>query len=171
MKMKLTGKIAQESLKDIGKEHTADSDKKIPRIWIIIADKHIAKIFRKNGEHLEFLGDALPEPVHDDPTNKSVGRVISSSGGSVHHKYEPHMNASQQESLSFAHALAGWLEKAAQEDAFDRMVLVAPPHILGDLRKTMDKEVHTRIVAEVNKELTKHDEASLRKELADIVWF
>ncbi|MCE9508292.1 MAG: host attachment protein [Alphaproteobacteria bacterium] len=169
--MKFTGKIAQESLKNIGKELADDSAKKIPRIWILVADKHIAKIFRKKGEHLEFLGDAVPEIVHDDPTNKSVGRVVSSSGGSVHHKYEPHMDASQQESLSFARALADWLEKAVQEDAFDRFVLVAPPHILGDLRKTMSKEVHTRIVAEVNKELTKHDEASLLKELADIVWF
>jgi protein required for attachment to host cells len=171
MKMKLTGKIAQESLKDIGREHAAGGAAKIPRIWIIIADKHIAKIFRKNGEHLEFLGEAVPEPVHDDPTNKSVGRVVSSSGSSVHHKYEPHMDASQQESLSFAHALAGWLEKAAQEDAFDRMVLVAPPHILGDLRKAMNKELHARVAAEVNKDLTKHDSASLRKELAEIVWF
>jgi len=169
--MKLTGKIAQGSLKDLDKKHLSAGKRKTPRIWIMAADGHIARIFRKNGEQLELLGEATPATTRDNPTNKSVGRVASSAGSSVHHKYEPHMEARQQQTLSFVHTLADWLDKAAGEDAFDRLVLAATPQILGDLRKVLSKEVHTRVVAEVNKNLTKHDETALRNDLAKIVWF
>ena len=36
----------------------------------------------------------------------------------------------------------------------DRLVVVAPPHTLGELRKHYHKEVASRIIEEINKDLT-----------------
>ncbi|MFW2545009.1 host attachment family protein [Primorskyibacter sp. 2E107] len=70
----------------------------------------------------------------------------------------------------FADDLADILYKQAHKGAFERLVLVAPPATLGELRDKMHKEVSDKVVAEVDKTLTNHPidkiEALLKKELA-----
>jgi protein required for attachment to host cells len=69
------------------------------------------------------------------------------------------------------HELSDWLDKAVQEDAFDQLVLVAPPQTLGELRKVLKPSVHARILAELNKDLTKMNKLALQEELTKTVWF
>ena len=168
--MKLTGDITKGS-KDSSNDPPAGPHKR-PMIWILVADKRIVRLFRKNGHGVEAFGEITPTP-HEGKhiTNKSVGRAVSSGSGIIHHKYEPHMNESRKESLSFAHEIAEWLDKSAKENAFDRLVLVAAPQTLGELRKVLSKPVHARVVAEVDKDLTKMNEKELQEELGKIVWF
>ncbi|MBI3440812.1 MAG: host attachment protein [Proteobacteria bacterium] len=167
--MQLTGKIATGDLRDFGEMQLSASHHKIPLVWVIVADEHIAKIFRKNGPHLECLGEASPDLNHVSLTNKSVGRVVSSGGGVIHHKYEPHAKASQHQGFFFTLRLAQWLDTAVNDNAFDRLVLVAAPRMLGNLRKSLSKRVRARVIAEINKDLTKHPEAALRQELANVI--
>jgi protein required for attachment to host cells len=168
--MNLTGRV-QSDLKSFSKRPVVRPNW-IPRTWIMIIDRHIVRIYEKNKKGLEPIGMALPDMAgKPEITNKSVGRVVSSSGESAHHKYEPHMNESQQEDLSFVHQISDWLDKAVWEDAFDRLILVAPPKILGNFRKVMNQPVQTRIIAEINKDLTKLNERDLREELKKIIWF
>jgi protein required for attachment to host cells len=170
--MKMTGKI-QDNLKEFSSKPLITRPYKIPRIWVMVADQHIARIFEKvEKKRLESIGEAHPDLLEKaEISNKSLGRVASSGGGSVHHKYEPHMNAGRQESLSFVHELSDWLDKAVQEDAFDQLVLVAPPQTLGELRKVLKPPVHARILAELNKDLTKMNKLALQEELTKTVWF
>ena len=49
--------------------------------------------------------------------------------------------------------------------------LVAAPKTLGDLRKVMKQQVHARVIAEINKDLTKLDIRALQEELKKIIWF
>lgn len=158
--MKITEKLEEKKLKDLDKPQLSVANNKIPRIWVMVADKHIARVFKRNGEHLELLGEASPDKI-----------IFGFGEKTTHHKYAPDRKLSQIAEASFSAQLAGWLDEAVREDAFDRLVLVAAPHTLGDIRKELSKEVHTRIVAEVSKDLTKHNEAELRKDLAEIVWF
>lgn len=143
-----------------------------PVIWILVADKHVARLFKKNGHGVEAFGEIKPVPHEGkDITNKTVGREVSSSSGAIHHKYELHMNESRKESLSFSHKIADWLDDSAKDGAFDRLVLVAAPQTLGELRQILSNPVQARIVAEVDKDLTKMNEKELQKELEKIVWF
>jgi protein required for attachment to host cells len=87
----------------------------------------------------------------------------------VHHKYEPHFGASQYQELFFTHQLAQWLEVAVNENAFDRLVLIAAPRTLGNLRKSLSKRVHAHVVAEISKVMTKHTEEMLCKELSHVL--
>ena len=145
---------------------------KAPRIWIVVADQRIARIFQKTGSNrLELIGEAFPtktQRVKGKPDN-SMGRVISFGG--AHHKLEPHAKPGRHDAENFAHDLSLWLENAVREDLFDRLVLVAAPKTLGDLRQRLSKSVQSRITAEVNKELTKFSEKALQEELKEIVWF
>ncbi len=146
--------------------------KKASRIWIVVADSRIARVFTKNGHGPEGFGEITPTLRKiPDFTNKTVGRVGASARGGPHHKYEPHMNESCKDKLAFAQEIADWLDDHSLNNQFDRIILVAAPRTLGDLRKALSAPVRNRIVAEVNKELTGLDDAVLRKTLSEIVWF
>jgi len=56
----------------------------------------------------------------------------------------------------FAAGVADRLNKAALEHAFDRIIIIAPPVTLGELRLRYHSELEKKIVAEIDKDLTKH---------------
>jgi len=60
------------------------------------------------------------------------------------------------EEARFAADAADILYRLAHNGAFDRLVLVAPPRTLGELRPHLHKEVASRVVAEIAKDLTNH---------------
>jgi protein required for attachment to host cells len=140
--------------------------------WILLADQHLVRLFRKHGPGLDAFGEITPPPPRGRPlTNRTVGRASVAAGSAAHPKYEPHMNASRKGALYFAHELSDWLDEAARRGAFDRLVLVAAPRTLGDLRRALSAPVQARIVAEVDKDLTKMPEPDLQDELRKIAWF
>ncbi len=61
------------------------------------------------------------------------------------HKLEKHR---------FAKQIADALYTAAHNAQYTRLVIAAPPMILGDIRKALHKEVSDKVVAEVSKDLT-----------------
>jgi protein required for attachment to host cells len=167
--MKLTGKIAEKGLKPFIQKHEMRGGMEMPRIWVLVADKSVARIFMKDDGHLELIAEAFPqESLNAGLNNKSIGRVVSAGGH--HHKFEPHMEQSRLDEVLFTQDIAHWLDMTKTEDAFDRLVVVAAPRVLGDLRNTLGRAVKSRIVAEVDKDLTKLNEKSLLDALDDIVW-
>ncbi len=56
----------------------------------------------------------------------------------------------------FADEMADILYRYAYRGTFDRIVLVAPSRILGELRARLHKVVSERVVAELAKDLTNH---------------
>lgn len=56
----------------------------------------------------------------------------------------------------FADDLADILYKKAHNGEFDRLVLVAAPSVLGDLRGKLHQEVSNRVIGEIPKTLTNH---------------
>ena len=168
--MKITGKITDDVF---ASEETIKHflNHKIPRVWIVIADNRIARIFRKVGKRLELIGEALSTPLHlkkGTPDN-SMGRVVSYGGS--RHKLEPHEQPGNADAINFANDLSLWLERAVQHNFFDRLVIVAAPKTLGNLRQRLGKSVLSRVSAEMNKELTKFNEKDLEEELKEILWF
>lgn len=56
----------------------------------------------------------------------------------------------------FVQDLANLLNRKGLKGAYQRLVLVASPHVLGLLRRRLHSEVLAKIVAEVDKTLTNH---------------
>ena len=61
------------------------------------------------------------------------------------HKLEKHR---------FAKEIADTLYTAAHSGRYSKLIIAAPPMIMGDLRKALHKEVSDKVVAEVSKDLT-----------------
>jgi len=126
--------------------------------WILIADGARARIVLndgpgrglKPGPNKEFEGVNAPsrEIASDKP-----GRTFDSAGQGRHSK-EPRTDPHEHEQRTFHYRLAAYLGEAAKRGDFDRLVVVAPPKALGNLRAELTDAARKKIVGELNKDLT-----------------
>jgi len=66
----------------------------------------------------------------------------------------------------FASEISQALYRLAHANRFQRLIVVAPPKILGTLRKNFHKQVRERLEAEVAKEVATHHLNDIVRELA-----
>jgi protein required for attachment to host cells len=66
----------------------------------------------------------------------------------------------------FAAEAAEALRRKALGDAFDALLVIAPPRTLGELRKHYHKEVEKRLIGEIDKDLTGHTIPAIEQVLA-----
>ena len=89
-------------------------------------------------------------------TNGSAGAPRSSVEQTDWHDLEEHRFADQ-----VAHAL----EKVVREKKIEALVIVAPPRTLAELRRVFNNDVKQRIIAELDKDLTKQPVYEIEKHL------
>jgi protein required for attachment to host cells len=169
--MKLTGPLFEQGFSAAEAEATLLRGQKPPRLWVITADEGIAKFFRRESGRLILIGEAVPEEsLQGDLSNANVGRVVSSGGGgTVMHKYEPHMEAGRQDAVLFAKDLAVFLEEAVKAEAFEKLVLFAAPRMLGYLRAALSDPVGRRIAYEADKDYTKLGSKALSSKVNAVI--
>jgi protein required for attachment to host cells len=56
----------------------------------------------------------------------------------------------------FAGTVAAEINAAARDGLFKRLLIVAPPKILADLRQALSPQARARLIGELDKDLTKH---------------
>ena len=140
----------------------------MPTTWILVADGGRARLFEQDRKSRSFAPVAERDFVGSRAQSKEIasdrpGRTFDSAGRGQsgdagargRHAMEPGTDPHRYAEYAFARDLAEHLEKAANEHRFDRLVVVAAPRVLGDLRALLPKTVHGKIVAEINKDLTK----------------
>jgi protein required for attachment to host cells len=93
-----------------------------------------------------------------DPRSGGLGTTVG-AGRSAYSETDFH----QLQKDNFAHEAADMLKKKALANAFDKLIIVAPPATLGELRKHYHKEVESRIAGEVAKDLTNMPVAEIEK--------
>ena len=71
----------------------------------------------------------------------------------------------QLEEARFAAEAAEMLKKRALQHRYERLIIVAPPKTLGELRKHYHKEVEARLAGELAKDLTGHAIPDIEKAL------
>ena len=129
--------------------------------WVLVADAQGARIFsfkEKNGAwalHDTVKGDGSGHP---EQTN-DFGTKASEHKGALHGHGEN--NPKETRERRFAHTLAHVLERGHVDKAFSRLVLVAPPKLLGDLRENLSRGLQGAVVSEVNKDYTHSGVAEL----------
>jgi protein required for attachment to host cells len=102
-------------------------------------------------------------PTHEQGTDKpgrsysSVGHGRSAVSQTDWHELEEH---------HFTRVVAEALEKLVRENHVKALLIAAPPRTLADLRQAFHKDVKARIIAEVNKDLTKEPVYEIEKHLA-----
>lgn len=125
-----------------------------PKTWIIVTNAETARLF-------EFTGPAQPLlPLHDHVWHApeiagydDAQGVSHSSVGHSQHRLAEH-NGPDRQSDAFASLIATNLAQAENSDAFERLILIAAPRMLGMLREKLGSAVHEKIWIEIAKDLT-----------------
>lgn len=145
-----------------------------PHIWVLVADGKTARIFSAHGR-TDRLEPAvpfelrLPNPSTREQGTDRPGRVVESRG-SARHSVEPHVDWHREAKRKFAEDIADLLKEKTRENAFDELLLIAPPQMMGDLRSALDEPTRARVKGEVVKDLTKLSPSELHDYLVAEVW-
>jgi protein required for attachment to host cells len=127
--------------------------------WVLVADGDKA-LFLKNVTDEENPNlVVVREETQDNPPSREQGANRPgrfNDGPNVSRSAVDDTDWHALAKERFADHLAEMLYERAHRGAFDRIVLVAPPRVLGDLRAALHKEVDQKVVGEVGKDLTNH---------------
>ena len=125
--------------------------------WILVADSEKALFFENVGDADFPVFEVVRKEEQENPPTREQGANRPGrfhDGPSAHRSAVDDADWHELAKERFAHDLAGILYRMAHRHQFDRMVLVAAPGVLGELRKMLHKEIEERVVAEVAKNLT-----------------
>lgn len=142
--------------------------------WIVVADAGRARIYTYEGAgRLQPVSDGSFENPHAHEPTRALGtdkpgRNFESAGG-ARHAQEPRVDWHRQAETDFAKKLAGHLEQSAAAKRFDRVVVSAPPSMLGDLRTMFGPQTKQRLTGELHKDLTKIPVADLAGHFRDLL--
>jgi protein required for attachment to host cells len=131
---------------------------------VLVADGKKYLLLRNTGDlnrpELTFEGGGDKEnPATSAQGSDQPGRAFATSGTARSAMDQTDWH--QIEEDRFAARIAEMLGRLAEAGDFGELVVVAPPKCLASLRESFEKPVTSRIIAEVDKDLTKHPVAEI----------
>ena len=139
--------------------------------WVLVADAARARIFsvdspQANLNPVEQL--VSPEArLHDRDINADRPGRAFDSFGEGRHAMGTNTDPKEQDAIRFAREVADHLEQGRVGNRFDRLILVAEPHFLGLLRKSIKPPLGQLITLEINKDLSRAKEQEIREHLPE----
>ena len=141
------------------------------RTWILIADGGRARLLQNDGP-----GKGVEAVTGSDQRNENApdrdvfadrpGRTFDSAGHG-RHGMEPPSSPHRTSKADFARSLMDDLDRKHAAGAFDRLLIVAPPQALGDLRHHLSSALKTALIAEIGKDWTKLRDDEVAQHLGD----
>ena len=146
---------------------------KSARTWVLIADAGRAHVYEAlgPGKGIKALDDLWLE--NDVPRSRDAAAGATKPGrghpaaGSSRHAFEATSDPHRQFKRQFADEVAEMIGQKLAEGAFGKLVVVATPVMLGDLRAALPEQVRRVVSAEIDKDLTKIPIAELPRHLKD----
>ncbi|MBI5265071.1 MAG: host attachment protein [Bradyrhizobium sp.] len=142
---------------------------KIPHdAFVFVGDGRKALFLRNEGD--EKYPNLKTERVFEDE-NPPTHEQGSERPGHVQASYTGQRSAVEPvdwhdiEEQRFARKVAAAMENLVRTRKAPALVVVAPPRTLAELRDAFHADVKARIIAEVNKDLTKHPVGDIEKHL------
>lgn len=138
--------------------------------WIVVADNSTARIFTVDDPQGDLLAvDTLEHPAaHEraqDINADRPGRSFDSKGGG-RHAMGVSIDPVEQEVIRFAKEVGGYLKAACLDGRCARLLLVAGPRLIGELRQHLDLPPGVQ-VTELEKNLGQYDAREIRKHLPE----
>ncbi|MGB3391047.1 MAG: host attachment family protein [Pseudaminobacter sp.] len=129
-------------------------------LWVVVADGEKA-LFLKNKGDAKFPDfEVIREMEQDNPATREQGTERpgrhSDGGLSAHNSAYEETDWHRLNKERFANEIADLLYKLAHRGSFEQIVIIAPPQVLGEMRKQLHREVTSRVTAEIPKTLTNH---------------
>ena len=123
---------------------------------VAVADGEHLHLFRSHGE-----GDGAELKKLNDPKVDGSNH----SGGSRHASSSANPDEKSDARGMFAAATAEYLNKLAMGNKIEHAVIIAPPKMLGELRKHYHKTLEAKLLKEIAKDLTGQNAAAVETAL------
>ncbi len=143
------------------------------RTWILIANGARARVMQAEGVGKGVT--ALPSMVFGQESKKGSdimadrpGRTFDSAGAG-RHGMAYHSEPERGRERTFAAMLVSALQRAYEEGKFERLVLVAPPQALGDLREALSLDLTRALQGTLAKDLTHLPNTKIPKHLEGLM--
>lgn len=142
--------------------------------YVLVADGARARIYVNEGpgKGLQAVSGATHKAdLHHhsrDVKSDKPGRAVDAATGQ-RSAMEPNQDWHRFEKHKFAREMAKVIDAAAANKAFDRLILVAPPTTLGDLRMELDEQTMKLVSGQLPKDLTRHAEHDLPQHLGAVL--
>ena len=128
--------------------------------WVLVGDGRKALVLRNEGD--EMFPNLQATTVFKDQANPATAQLGTDRPGRTVEHFSGRRSSMEQTDWHeiaehrFAQGVASTL--CARDDAgeISALVVVAPPKTLAELRDAFSDSLRSKIIAEVNKDLTKH---------------
>ena len=136
---------------------------------VMVGDGRRALFLRNTGtpRHVELLTEQVMEidnpPTHEQGSDRP-GRVHEAALSGRRSALEP-TDWHDIEEHRFARKVAAAMEQMVRAGWAKALIVVAPPKTLAELRNAFHPDVKAYIVAEINKDLTRHPLGEIEKQL------
>ncbi len=137
--------------------------------WVVLANARVARVYEHAGPGKGLTArqgktwHAAPLRTHRD--RAGVGHSIAGPGiRAVEQTHLRDLNDAQ-----FAKDVIGHLSKAYLDKSFDRLILVAGPHMLGLLRTNLDTPLSAALLGEIPKDFSNQPLSSLEAQLGELI--
>lgn len=129
----------------------------MPNTWVVVADGTRARLFNRHRNRKLEEFDVLLSPGHrlheGDLVTDRDGRTFD-SGGPGRHAMGNKNTTKDHEMALFAKRLASRLDEGRTSGELERLVLIAPPRFLGQLRASLNGPTQELVALTIGKELT-----------------
>jgi protein required for attachment to host cells len=137
--------------------------------FVFVGDGRKALFLRNEGDEkfpnlkTERVFEDENPPTHEQGSDRP-GRAFKRAGTNLRSGVED-TDWHDLEEHRFVHRVAGAMEQLVRERKAKALVVVAPPRALADLRAVFHPDVKSRIIAELDKDLTHHPVGEIEKHL------
>ncbi|HEB90834.1 MAG TPA: host attachment protein [Deltaproteobacteria bacterium] len=129
--------------------------------WVVVADSARARIF--DFDETAWALTEREDLVHPE-SRLRPGEITTDRPGSTFRAVgpgrqglDPRSSVKEVERRDFARTLARRLDKAVDTNEVQKLIVMAGPKFLGDLRDCLDSPTRRAVSLEIEKNLAKHD--------------
>jgi protein required for attachment to host cells len=138
--------------------------------WVIALDGQIAHILEKTHPLKPKL--KLIQEINSEPSleHKKPGRTFDSLGMS-RHSIEPHTNPKEVERQHFVVKIIKILEESLKNKCFEKLIIVAPPKMLGITLQHLTDSLKHKLVYKLPKNILDGKIANIGEYLSEMIDF
>lgn len=138
--------------------------------WVAVLDHQRLQVYRTEPPRWRLLREEDPAREQPLPRSSEIisdreGRSFDSLGGQ-RHAMQPHSDPREIEARRFLASIATDLLQAKRAGRYQRLVIVAPPKAMGELRGLLPAELAEVVAAELTEDLTRMPLKELEGHLA-----
>lgn len=142
-----------------------------PRIWVVAADAARARIFRagRPDGSLTEIEDLLNPDARGGARALRADRLGHAANAARGGGHSLQRNADEPRNvvIEFGRRLARRMNDARRRGEFERVYLVAEPHLLGVVRDALDRTTRRLLAGAIGKDVSRRGAMTIRARLPD----